>query len=173
MTHQQQEKLPKYNEVEKTFQNYIATLNNEAITTAVNKQLQVLRSQWATGTPDFITFQTNCSKIFTTHLPVWQTPPLQILLLNFLKTLAISALTIISAGLMAMLCAEITALFGIITIAAFHFQTLTIIAGAVGALIATYNTSGMFYPRFWSDVQMKAFTNRIPTPEVNNNQNNM
>ncbi|MCX7090198.1 MAG: hypothetical protein NTU48_01920 [Legionellales bacterium] len=140
-------------------------LNNEATTLAVNDELEKLCIQWQAGHPDFETFQKNCDGFFTANLPAWQRPPMQVCLERFLKALCLTAIVMISMGLLAMLNAEIAALFGLITIAAFHFKTLAILAGVIGSISGVINTVGLFTPKNAAKLYTQIFITSAPTAE--------
>lgn len=167
----------RWNEQSQIFKESIASLGNETLNNAINVQLDILRDAWraenrGTSRPDFQQFQENCHRAITEHLPAFQRPSMQELLIGFLKGLFVVTLGILCTGLMMMLQAQIGMLIGIMTIAAFHFKALAVISVVAGAVIAGLASLSLFKPSLRADASLGTFvrdvmkTSEIGAPQV-------
>lgn len=166
---QAQTEIPRLNptrwtEQSNLFKANIAELNNEATTAAINLELERFHNEWESGAPNFKAFQTNCIGIFTEHLPTYQMPPMKLLLEKFMFALFAIAIIILVAGLILMLEAEILALIGLITITAFHFKALAIIAGSIATIAATLVSLSFFKTSVLTNAHLNNFISAVPEP---------
>ena len=80
-------------------------------------------------------------------------------------SLFVTAISILVMGLFGMLQVEILALIGLITITAFHFKALAIIAGSLATVAATLNGLSLFKTSILTNAHLNNFISAVPEPD--------